>query len=76
MSVNWILLQLAKITSFVASLRIRREPREIGWARKMNSVKLCVDSRRTATVKNLPAATPDTVNNKGLTLFRVGKGNA
>jgi len=36
----------------------------------MNSVKLCVDSRRTATVKNLTPATPDTVNNKDLTPFK------
>ena len=69
MYVNWILLRLAKITSFVASLRKPMGRREIGWARKMNSVKLCVESRRTATVKNLPPATPDTVNNKDLTLF-------
>ena len=30
----------------------------------MNAVKLCVESRRTATVKTLLPATPDTVNNK------------
>ena len=31
MSMNWILLQLAKITSFVASLRKRMGSPETGW---------------------------------------------
>jgi hypothetical protein len=42
LAINWILLQLAKVASFVASLRKRREPPEIG---RVPSVKSGGDLR-------------------------------
>src|SRR5213080_3136128 len=38
LAINWILLQLAKVASFVASLRRRRGPPEMGWVRSVKSV--------------------------------------
>src|SRR5437870_2099948 len=38
LAINWFPLQLAKVASFVASLRKRRGPPEMGWVRSVKSV--------------------------------------
>src|SRR5207244_9709031 len=37
LAINWFLLQLAKVASFVASLRKRRVPPEMGWVHSLIS---------------------------------------